>query len=122
MDYSLLLGIHYETPQNTQKTKDNLALLEQSKLIVYAVIASLIIWLGSNHRPNIFQQDSNGKKVSKPDGTQEIYYVGIIDVLVQYENFKRAENMLKKVVYYKVHWSLYFAWSSTVLTGRKKHQ
>lgn len=88
MDYSLLLGIHYETPQNAQKTKDNLERLEQSKLIL-------------NHRPNIFQLDCNGKKCTKPDGTTETYYVGIIDILVQYENFKRAENMLKKVVYYK---------------------
>lgn len=71
-----------------------------------------------NHRPNIFQLDCNGKKCTKPDGTTETYYVGIIDILVQYENFKRAENMLKKVVYYKVRLSDFLF--DTLLILRKR--
>jgi 1-phosphatidylinositol-4-phosphate 5-kinase len=89
MDYSLLLGIHYETPDNIQKTKDNLNKLNNQKLILSAY-------------KNCFQNDFGGTQVTRPtDNVKEIYYIGIIDILVQYENFKRAENILKKVVYYK---------------------
>jgi len=48
---------------------------------------------------NRFQQHFNGIKYQREDGVTEIYYVGIIDVLIQYQGKKRIEGFIKSVAY-----------------------
>jgi len=72
MDYSLLLGIYYETPENKAQTELQIKKLEENKNII----------------PNLFQSKFqkyyNGARITRPDGVTEVYYVGIIDILIQY--------------------------------------
>ena len=48
---------------------------------------------------SIFQRDDGGFWGQNPDGTpnNEIYYLGIIDILQQYNTSKYAETMIKSV-------------------------
>jgi len=87
MDYSLLIGIYYETSENKEKTSQNIKKLAESKTNI------------TNLYKNKFQQHFNGIKFQGEDGTTEIYYVGIIDVLIQYQTKKKIEGFLKSVAY-----------------------
>jgi len=87
MDYSLLLGIYYETPENKEKTAQNLKRTAESKTIINTLYKSA------------FQQHYNGLRVTRPDGVTEVYYIGVIDVLVQYITKKKMESFVKSLAY-----------------------
>uniref|UniRef100_A0A6B2L4Z5 PIPK domain-containing protein n=1 Tax=Arcella intermedia TaxID=1963864 RepID=A0A6B2L4Z5_9EUKA len=87
MDYSLLLGIAYETPENKEKNEAELKKLKENPFVIPELVQ------------NKFQQYYNGAKVTRPDGGTEVYYVGIIDILIQYVAKKKLEHLLKTVAY-----------------------
>jgi len=81
MDYSLLLGIYTEEPNETLLAKPH------------------PIRLRSISAPNQPMFGSGGICAVRPDGVHERYFIGIIDILIQYGSRKRAESLLKSVVY-----------------------
>eukprot|EP01126_Amoeba_proteus_P062377 TRINITY_DN8470_c0_g1_i2.p1 TRINITY_DN8470_c0_g1~~TRINITY_DN8470_c0_g1_i2.p1 ORF type:complete len:234 (-),score=62.78 TRINITY_DN8470_c0_g1_i2:61-762(-) len=87
MDYSLLLGVYYKTPTNRKKVAQNKAKLEASQSIIPTLFQ------------NSFQKKNSGIQVTRPDGTKEIYFIGIIDVLIQYVTRKKAEHLFKAIAY-----------------------
>lgn len=88
MDYSLLLGIHFETPNNTTKTKENIEALKSCPTTIKGLYQ------------NCFQKDSNGICTTRPsDGATEYYFLGIIDILIQFGTFKKAEGLFKKIAF-----------------------
>jgi len=87
MDYSLLLGIYYETPENKEKTAQNVAKLAESTTVINT-------WY-----QNDFQKFHNVTQVTRPDGVTEIYYFGMIDILIQYKSKKKMEHFMKAVVH-----------------------
>eukprot|EP01125_Pyxidicula_operculata_P020620 TRINITY_DN7657_c0_g1_i1.p1 TRINITY_DN7657_c0_g1~~TRINITY_DN7657_c0_g1_i1.p1 ORF type:complete len:896 (-),score=308.82 TRINITY_DN7657_c0_g1_i1:250-2937(-) len=86
MDYSFLLGIYYETPENKEKNAEAIKVYENVKKIPSAFQSE-------------FQKFQNGLRVEREDGGVEIYYFGIIDVLVQYVAKKRMEHFVKSLAY-----------------------
>lgn len=48
---------------------------------------------------NDFQKHHNGIKTVRPDGVTEIYYIGIIDILIQFEVKKKLEHLVKSIAY-----------------------
>jgi len=58
----------------------------------------LLIYVSSLFQ-NVFQQFHNGMQVKRPDGVTEIYYFGIIDILIQYMAKKKMEHFMKSVVH-----------------------
>jgi len=87
MDYSLLLGIYYETPENKEKTAQNVAKMSESTTTIHT-------WY-----QNDFEKFYNGTKVATPEGRTEVYYLGIIDILIQYKSKKKMEHFMKSVVH-----------------------
>jgi len=87
MDYSLLLGIYYETPENKEKTEAQKKKLEENKNVIPTLFQSK------------FQKYYNGLKVTRTDGVTEVYYVGIIDILIQYVAKKKVEHLFKAIAY-----------------------
>eukprot|EP01125_Pyxidicula_operculata_P012927 TRINITY_DN4256_c0_g1_i4.p1 TRINITY_DN4256_c0_g1~~TRINITY_DN4256_c0_g1_i4.p1 ORF type:complete len:469 (-),score=119.42 TRINITY_DN4256_c0_g1_i4:124-1530(-) len=87
MDYSLLLGIHYETPENKEKTQSNIVSLREN--------TNRITTLATND----FQKYHNGMVGKTPEGRSEVYYVGIIDVLIKYAAKKKMEHFVKSFAY-----------------------
>jgi len=86
MDFSLLLGIYFENDENAQRTLDNINLLKKSKSIIPTLYQTY------------FQKTSNGIACTRPDGVKEIYYFGIVDVLAQFQNMKKAQNIFRSVL------------------------
>lgn len=55
---------------------------------------------GRNLYQSNFQRYHNGIRVKNPtNGRVEVYYVGIIDILIQYATRKKAEHFLKAIAY-----------------------
>jgi len=46
-----------------------------------------------------FQKTFHGCSVTRSDGVTEIYYFGIIDILVQYVSKKKVEHLLRAIAY-----------------------
>lgn len=108
MDYSLLLGIYYDTgPEQALKVKENMKRLDANpyriqyvhSLSIPSLMKSVTLTIFRGLSQNCFQKDNNGIIVTRPDGVQEHYYLGIIDILVQFGSKKKAESLLKSVVY-----------------------
>lgn len=88
MDYSLLIGVHgrdpLQVPGYISHNKNNYEYDETN--------------VDKKHNSrNLFKRDDGGFWGMKHDGTpnNEIYYVGIIDILQQYDLFKFTENKYK---------------------------
>ena len=87
MDYSLLVGIHYDTKEG-RAARDKKA-AEWSKL--YTEDASY---------RSLFQTDDFGIAGWNPDEQRrEVYFIGIIDILQKYTSKKRFEHLLKSIPY-----------------------
>jgi len=86
MDYSLLLGIYYETPENKEKMELQIKQFQENK--------SIPTFFQSK-----FQKYYNGTRVTRPDGVTEVYYIGIIDILIQYVAKKKVEHFVKSIAY-----------------------
>jgi len=76
MDYSLLLGIYYPTEKNKAKSEANLKKRKEGGTYI------------PNLKQNIFQEHFNGIKAVRDD-VEEIYYIGIIDILIEYAAKKK---------------------------------
>jgi len=72
-------------PKTRKKTAQNIKKLQENKSVI------------PNLFKNQFQQHFNGIKYIREDGVMEIYYVGIIDVLIQYMTKKQFEGFVKKL-------------------------
>lgn len=83
MDYSLLLGVYYakeddEVPEDLDRPNRVFTGLKKSR------------WM---------QTYGGAAGVNEETGVKEIYYLGIIDVLIKYRARKKMENLWKGVVY-----------------------
>jgi len=87
MDYSLLLGIYYETPENKEKMELQIKKKQENKSVIPTLFQSK------------FQKHYGGTRVTRPDGVTEVYYIGIIDILVQYVAKKKIEHLVKSIAY-----------------------
>jgi len=87
MDYSLLLGIYYPTDKDKAKCEANLKKRKEGG----TYIASL--------KHSKFQDHHFGVKAFREDGKEEIYYIGIIDVLIEYAAKKKVEHLFKSIAY-----------------------
>jgi len=87
MDYSLLVGIHYQTEENEKETKRNIRRFKK-----------LTVW--HSIKKNLFMQDSGGiEGMNTAEDRKEIYFMGIIDILIKFEAKKKMENFFKKIPY-----------------------
>jgi len=76
MDYSLLLGVYYETDDNKGKTAQDLKALNENDSVIkclYCLLSSPVvprfdIVLDRSWVKNDFQQYYNGIKTVRPDG------------------------------------------------------
>lgn len=78
MDYSLLLGVYYETEENQAKTAADMKALSENEGVIEYLNASLISCFNSCDRSlmkNDFQQFHNGVKVVRPDGVTGALYI-----------------------------------------------
>lgn len=85
-DYSLLVGIHtthQDVSTHTFKT------LEKTDM-------TMSQW--HNRSISIWNRDHGGIRAKTP--SKEVYFLGIVDILTQYDFKKRSEHMLKSLVYY----------------------
>jgi 1-phosphatidylinositol-4-phosphate 5-kinase len=87
MDYSLLLGIYYETEDNKLKVSQDVKALNENDNVIKT-------WI-----KNDFQKHYNGIKTVRPDGVTEVYYMGVIDILIQFEVKKKLEHLVKSIAY-----------------------
>jgi len=87
MDYSLLLGIYYPTEKNKSKVDTNLKKRKEGGSYI------------STLKQNLFQEHYNGIKGVRDDGVEEIYYVGIIDILIEYATKKKMEHLFKSLAF-----------------------
>jgi hypothetical protein len=96
MDYSVLLGIHYSDREHDP------VLVTPSKEKIEGKHASKEI--------SVFNSDSGGVRGVNSDGSVAncIYYMGIIDILQQYDATKRIETIYKSFRVDVVNW-IYFA-------------
>jgi hypothetical protein len=79
MDYSLLVGIHTGGP-----TPESIK-VEPKKA-------------HDHELSSVFQQTGGGTLgFNQETGEYELYYIGIIDVLVQYNTMKKMEHFLKSI-------------------------
>jgi 1-phosphatidylinositol-4-phosphate 5-kinase len=87
MDYSLLVGIHYDDEEGRLATQKKQA--EWSRL--YTEDASY---------RSIFQTDGNGIAGWNTEANRrEVYFIGIIDILQKYTPKKKIEHFLKSIPY-----------------------
>jgi 1-phosphatidylinositol-4-phosphate 5-kinase len=87
MDYSLLLGVYYPNEQNKKKAEENIRKRKEGGTYI------------PNLKQNLFQQYGNGIRTVTDEGTEEIYFIGIIDILIEYATKKKMEHMLKSIAY-----------------------
>jgi len=80
-DYSLLIGIH-NVDKNTEAEED----------IKTQISRQTQVYKGS-----IFQKDYGGMKGRGPEGTQRIYFIGLIDILTVYDFKKMSESLFKSL-------------------------
>eukprot|EP01130_Rhizamoeba_saxonica_P018761 TRINITY_DN9516_c0_g1_i2.p1 TRINITY_DN9516_c0_g1~~TRINITY_DN9516_c0_g1_i2.p1 ORF type:complete len:518 (+),score=124.39 TRINITY_DN9516_c0_g1_i2:236-1789(+) len=88
MDYSLLLGVHYETPENIEQTETEIVKFEENNY-------------GANIVKSIYMEDFGGIRGinEREENREELYFVGIIDILVQYVARKKFEHLVKSIPY-----------------------
>jgi len=83
MDYSLLIGIHYQTEENERETKRNKKRYKNS------------VW--QRIKRNSFMRDFGGMKGENEDEKRdEIYFMGIIDILIKFEARKKNGTLIQK--------------------------
>jgi len=71
MDYSLLLGVYSPTEHNKKKVEEN---IRKRKELGGCYIPTL--------KQNLFQLYANGIRTVNEEGVEEIYFIGIIDILI----------------------------------------
>jgi len=82
IDYSLLIGIHHLGSDNTEKTHAPSSIENSGHKKYYEE--------KFNHREGIMSADG-----------RDIYYIGIIDILTQFNSRKKMEYVFKSVAYGK---------------------
>lgn len=87
MDYSLLVGVHYDNDEGKEKTRKKL--VEWTRY--YAEDSSF---------KSLFQVDGSGMAGWNIDTkTREVYFIGIIDILQKYTPKKKIEHFFKSIPY-----------------------
>lgn len=87
MDYSLLVGVHYDNDDGKEKTRKKL--VEWTRY--YAEDSSF---------KSLFQVDGSGMAGWNVDTkTREVYFIGIIDILQKYTPKKKIEHFFKSIPY-----------------------
>lgn len=87
MDYSLLVGIHYDNDEGKEKTRRKL--IEWTRY--YSEDSSF---------KSLFQSDGSGMAGWNAETkTREVYFIGIIDILQKYTPKKKIEHFLKSIPY-----------------------
>eukprot|EP01125_Pyxidicula_operculata_P006121 TRINITY_DN2130_c1_g1_i1.p1 TRINITY_DN2130_c1_g1~~TRINITY_DN2130_c1_g1_i1.p1 ORF type:complete len:315 (+),score=120.70 TRINITY_DN2130_c1_g1_i1:764-1708(+) len=86
IDYSMLVGIHYETDDNKEElTSRRSAEKKKSKEETNNVF-----------KPSIFQLEEGGIiGYNQDENRKEYYYLGVIDILMRYGSKKQAENFFR---------------------------
>ena len=80
MDYSFLIGIHrpeFAQPDAKEKIRHNPVTYDDERC---------------------FTADQGGMASSSASGIREVYYVGIIDILQEYNLWKRSETAVRGLV------------------------
>lgn len=85
MDYSLLVGVHFQNKKGEDPPNDN------GSIGAFAYAREN----GVAHRINAFQQDDGGMKSSFNFGLNHVYFMGLIDVLQLYNVKKKMEHGVK---------------------------
>lgn len=105
MDYSLLVGIHYNSEADDDSgyssDEDNQSPLSMSTTTLPALVPEDTASTGTSIQfQSIFEREEGGVRGRKEDGTllDEYYYIGIIDVLMLYSVRKKVEHAYKSVV------------------------
>lgn len=87
MDYSLLVGVHYDNDEGKEKTRKKL--VEWTRY--YAEDSTF---------KSLFQSDGSGMAGWNEDTkTREVYFIGIIDILQKYTPKKKIEHFFKSIPY-----------------------
>jgi hypothetical protein len=99
MDYSLLVGIHYLEEDGTESTLPK----DEETVTTSSIRASTKG--GGTRKPHqsVFQGEFGGIMARTYDGQKlnEVYYIGIIDILQQYTWKKEFETILKSISHEK---------------------
>jgi len=85
-DYSLLVGIHFLDKNPTNVSAKNLSPAEDGPVSRWHFKSS-----------SIWTRDNGGILAKKPN--REIYFMGLVDILTQYDLKKKGERALKSVIY-----------------------
>lgn len=118
MDYSLLIGVHKEEPQGRRRQRPRSlsirSAVDRKKDRTRAASMRLeplnldLDNLDLDHIPqektvSVFQRDEGGwgSLYSIEEGSREIYYLGIIDILTPYNGKKKLEHAYKSIKYDK---------------------
>eukprot|EP00753_Platysulcus_tardus_P017975 PLAT6657.1.p1 GENE.PLAT6657.1~~PLAT6657.1.p1 ORF type:complete len:517 (-),score=208.91 PLAT6657.1:852-2402(-) len=122
MDYSLLLGIHYKDKADVRGVRRSSVTLSDSWAHFAGDLSELDAGAvpageptgedeaGSGSGAGLASEEPTNALYSSEDGgvdgqtedgspTNEIYYLGIIDILQQYNGLKRTENVLKAFIH-----------------------
>jgi len=87
MDYSLLIGVYYPNEDNQRDLKKTLRAFD--KIDVWKNITKSR-WMSNN---------GGIKGYNEEEDREEIYYIGIIDILVKYKAGKKFEHAMKSIAY-----------------------
>lgn len=107
MDYSLLVGIHFLLKGNSDHLFDkSMSVVEQQEgeFVRKSVTTSPTVPDLSDseeRRLCVFYSDMGGYRATWPDDTvaDQVYYLGIIDILTPYGKRKKLEHILKSIRY-----------------------
>jgi len=87
MDYSLLVGIYYPNDENQKELKKTLKEFDQIQ-----------VW--KNITKSKWMENKGGiSGYNVDEDREEIYYIGIIDILVKYKAGKKFEHAMKSIAY-----------------------
>jgi len=111
MDYSLLLGIHYRDRTNSAKKKNSLSVavasatpeIQKKRFSITKVTGDSLppFPVKIERMDCIFQRDESGfaSTNNNNEETNELYFMGIIDILQPYDLRKQLEHSIKSFRY-----------------------
>ena len=108
MDYSLLVGIHFLLKGNSDHIfNKSMSVVEQRegefvrKSVIASPTAAPDLSESEERRLCVFYSEMGGYRATYPDDStaDQVYYLGIIDILTPYGKRKKLEHIIKSIRY-----------------------